>query len=152
MFLTIAATKILFFIAVVKHFGCNGNLKFTLTYNGKSENLDLLLYHCRYFDKVLQKCSWSSPLQTIWILSKSLILIGCHGNLNARFSKKILKNLLIRSHKGDEAETFHKCLCYYPLHKLCVLLLLRMSFFAMATLSFHRFIMEKVKVGLIFSI
>ena len=38
--------------------------------------------------KVLQKCSWRSPLQTIWILSKSLILIGCHGNLNVTFSKK----------------------------------------------------------------
>ena len=51
---------------------------------------------------------------------------------------------------GDEAETLHKCLCYYPLHKLCFLLLLCMWFRAMATLSFHRFIMEKVKVGLYF--
>ena len=37
----------------------------------------------------------------------------CHGNRKAKFSKKkkIKKNLL-RSHKGDEAETLHKCLCY----------------------------------------
>ena len=66
--------------------------------------------------------------------------------LNCR--KKILKNLL-RSHKGDEAETLHKCLCYYALHKLfyccCAC-----GFFAMATLSFHRFLMGKVKVGLYF--
>ena len=34
--------------------------------------------------------------------------------------EKIFKNLFLRSHKGDEAETLHKCLCYYPLHKLCV--------------------------------
>ena len=30
------------------------------------------------------------------------------------FRKKIFKNLLLRSHKG-EAETLHKCLCYYVL-------------------------------------
>ena len=33
------------------NFGCHGNVKFSLTYNGKSENWDLLLSHCRYFDK-----------------------------------------------------------------------------------------------------
>ena len=38
--------------------------------------------------KDLQKCSWSGPLPPIWILSKSLILIGCYGNQNAKFSKK----------------------------------------------------------------
>ena len=37
--------------------------------------------------KVLQKCSWRSPLPTISILSKSLILIGGHGNRKAKFSK-----------------------------------------------------------------
>ena len=46
--------------------------------------------------KVLLKCFWSSPLPTIWILSKSLILIGGHGNRKAKFSKnkkKTFKNL-----------------------------------------------------------
>ena len=62
------------------------------------------------------------------------------------FRQKKFKNLLLRSHKGDEAETLHKCLCY-PLHKLCFLLLLRMF---QQLLSFHRFIMGKVKVGLYF--
>ena len=33
--------------------------------------------------------------------------------------EKIFKNLLLWSHKGDEAETLHKCLCYYPLYRLC---------------------------------
>ena len=34
------------------------------------------------------------------------------------FRKTIFKNLLLRSHKGDVAETLHKYL-YYALHKLC---------------------------------
>ena len=102
------------------------------------------------FAKVLQKCSWSSPLQTIWILSKSLILIGCHGNRNVKISKKIFKNPLLRSHKGDEAETMHNCLCYYPLHNLYFYCCCAYGFVAMASLSFHRFIMGKVKIGLYF--
>ena len=34
--------------------------------------------------KNLQKCSLSSPLPNIWILSKPLNLIGCHGNRNVK--------------------------------------------------------------------
>ena len=41
--------------------------------------------------QVLQKRSLSSPLQNIWILSKVLNLIGCHGNWKAKFMKKYLK-------------------------------------------------------------
>ena len=33
------------------YFGCYGNLKFLLTYNGKSENWSFLLSYYRYFDK-----------------------------------------------------------------------------------------------------
>ena len=55
--------------------------------------------------EVLKKCSLSIPLPTIWILSKLLNLIGCHGNRKAKFAKKYKKNHLLRSHKGDEAET-----------------------------------------------
>ena len=61
---------------------------FPSTYNGKSGNWHLFLCYCKYFDKVLQKCSCSSPLPAIWILSKLLILIGCHANRKAKFSKK----------------------------------------------------------------
>ena len=61
------------------------------------------IYSCVNADiltKVLLKCFWSSPLPTICILSKSL-LIGGHGNRKAKFSKnkkkkkkkKTLKNL-----------------------------------------------------------
>ena len=38
--------------------------------------------------EVLQKCSLSSSQQTIWLLSKPLNLIGCHGNQKAKFAKK----------------------------------------------------------------
>ena len=34
---------------------------------------------------------------------------------------KMFKNLLLRNHKGDEAETWHTCLGPYLLHKLCFL-------------------------------
>ena len=50
----------------------------------------------------------------------------------------------------DEAETLHKCLCYYPLHEVCFYCCCTCGFVAMATLSFHRFIMGKVKIGLYF--
>ena len=38
--------------------------------------------------KVFRKCSLSSPLPNTWILSKSLYLIGCHGNRKDKFAKK----------------------------------------------------------------
>ena len=63
-------------------------IKFPLTYIGKSENWHLLLSHCRYFDKVLQKCSLSSPLPNISVLSRLVNLFGCHGNRKAKFVKK----------------------------------------------------------------
>ena len=34
---------------------------------------------------------------------------------------KMFKNLLLRNHKGDEAETWHTCLGHEPLQKLCFL-------------------------------
>ena len=49
----------------------------------------------------LQKCSLSSPLCFIRLLSKSVNLIGCRGGK---------KGLLLRNQKGDEAETWHTCL------------------------------------------
>ena len=36
-----------FLLPVLMYFRCYGNLKFPLTYNGKSENWHLLLSHCR---------------------------------------------------------------------------------------------------------
>ena len=42
--------------------------------------------------KVLEKCSLSSPLPNIRILSRSLNLIGCHGNQKDTFAKKNQKS------------------------------------------------------------
>ena len=101
--------KLCFLLSLPMCFRCFGNLKFHSLIIGKVE---IGIYFCVTADilkNVLQKCFCSSPLPIIWILSKSLILIGCHGNRNATFSKKIFKNLLLRSHKGYEAETLHKC-------------------------------------------
>ena len=36
--------------------------------------------------------------------------------------RKMFKNLLLRNHKGDEAETCHTCLGHWPLYKLCFLI------------------------------
>ena len=47
---------------------------------------------------ILQKCLLSSPLRFIRLLSKSVNLIGS-------IFVKMFKNLLLRNHKGDEAET-----------------------------------------------
>ena len=45
-------------LPLLKYFGCYGNLKIPLTYNGKSENWDLLLYlTVDILTKVLQKSS-----------------------------------------------------------------------------------------------
>ena len=43
--------NIVFLLPLLKNLGCYGNLKFTLTYGGEIDNLDLLLSHCRYLDK-----------------------------------------------------------------------------------------------------
>ena len=37
-------------------------------------------------------------------------LIGCHGNLNIKFSKKNIKKSSSQKSYRDEAETLHKCL------------------------------------------
>ena len=53
--------------------------------------VEIGIYFCVTADiltNVLLKCFWSSPLQTIPILSKSLILIGGHGNRKAKFSRE----------------------------------------------------------------
>ena len=112
---------------LLKHFGCYGNLKVSIVLQWEKWKLRFITISLQIFwQKIHRNVPGVSPLQTIWILSKSLILIGCHGNQNVKFSKKILKKLLLRNHKGDEAESLPKCLCCYPLHKLWFLLLLPM--------------------------
>ena len=53
--------------------------------------VEIGIYFCVTADiltKVLLKCFWSSPLPTIWILAKSLILTGGHDNRKDKCSKK----------------------------------------------------------------
>ena len=53
--------------------------------------VEIGIYFCVTADllkEVLLKCFWSSPLPTLWILSKSLILIGCYGNGKAKIFEK----------------------------------------------------------------
>ena len=46
---------------------------------------------------------------------------------------KMFKNLFLRNHMEDEAETLHTCLGYYPLQKLCFYSGRRRTLVAMAT-------------------
>ena len=60
---------------------------------------------------------------------------------------KIFRNLLLRNHIEDEAETWHTCLGLYPLQKICFFYSGRKrTLVAMATYSFHRLIMEKMEI------
>ena len=62
-------------------FRCYSNLKFPLTYNGKSEKNNIYYYLIAdILTKVLQKCSLSGPLPNVSYFSNPLNLIGCHGN------------------------------------------------------------------------
>ena len=100
--------------------------------------------------KFLQKCSVSSPLPNVWILSKPLYLIGCHGNRNAKsakkyskiFSSEAIRGLKLKFCRNDHNISLYKnyvfyCRCSY-------------AFVAITTYSFHRLIMGKVEVGLYF--
>ena len=49
------------------------------------------------------------------------VLIGCRGGKKGSVFVKMFKNLLLRNHIEDEAETWHTCLGLYPLQKLCFL-------------------------------
>ena len=61
------------------------------------------------------------------------------------------KNLLLRNHKGGEAETWHTCLGHKPLHKLCFYSGRIGTLIAVATYSSHRLIIGKVNID-IFSV
>ena len=41
------------------------------------------------------------------------------GRQKGSIPVKMFKNLLLRNHMEDEAETLHTCLGHYPLQKLC---------------------------------
>ena len=116
-----------FLLPLLMRLRCYGNLKFSLIYNGKSENWPLLLCHCRYFDKGLKKCSCSNPLPNVSFLSKSLNLIGCHVNRKAKFEKQYSKIISSEAIRGIMLK-FYRNVCCISLHKNGVLLPLLMRF------------------------
>ena len=67
-----------------------------------------------YLIKVLQKCSLSSPLPNMYMNFFQTAEFDWFRGLVAMATKmlnlrKNIKNHLLRSHKGDEAETLQKC-------------------------------------------
>ena len=56
-----------------------------------------------------------------------------------------MKNILLRYHKGGEAETRHTCLGHQPLHKLCFYSSRIRTLVAMATYIFQRPVMGNLK-------
>ena len=78
--------------------------------------------------KKIQKCSWSSPLPNIWILTKPLNLIVCHGNRKAKFANKFSKLIssdAIRGMKPKLCRNVHNISLYksgiswYEIKLLC---------------------------------
>ena len=74
---------------------------------GKEEIDNIFCLIGDIWKKKLQKCLLSSLLRFIRLLSKSVNLIG---RQKGSIFIKMFKNLLLRNHKGDEAETWHTCL------------------------------------------
>ena len=76
------------------------------------EEIDSLFFlsHWGYLEFFLQKCLLSSPLCFI----RPFVQIGEFDWLSVlqkgSIFIKMFKNLLLRNHKGDEAETWHTCL------------------------------------------
>ena len=68
---------------------------------------------------LLQKCLLSSPLHFICLLSKSVYLLVVGAAKRVIFFLKMFENLVLSKHMEDEAETWHTCLGYYPLQKIC---------------------------------
>ena len=54
---------------------------------GKEKNNHFFLSHWEYFDFFLHKCILSSFLSYIWLLSKSVNLIGCRGGEKGHVSE-----------------------------------------------------------------
>ena len=76
----------------------------SLTFNRENENWRLLLSHCRYFDKSFTEMFLKKSS------TKRIIFVQTSEFDKAKFEKRIFKNHLLRSYKGDKAETLCKCL------------------------------------------
>ena len=58
----------------------------------------------------LQKCLLSSPLRFVRLFVQIGESDWLSGRQKGSIFVKMFKNLLLRNHKGDEAETWHTCL------------------------------------------
>ena len=130
--------KKIVFIAVFKHFGRYGNLKFPLTYNGKSENWDLLLSHCRYFDKsVTEMFLEYSPLQTIWFCPNRWFCLVAMATEMLNFRKQYSKIFFSEVMRGMKLKL---CINVYViiLHINCVFFFFFFFFFLLLFLMWFR--------------
>ena len=81
--------KVSFLLLLLMCFHCYDNLKFPLTYNGKSKSRPLLLTHCRYFDKsftemILEQSS-TKHMNFVQTASTKSMFFYCHCSC-AKFS------------------------------------------------------------------
>ena len=91
--------------------------------------------------KVLQKCSWSCPNRWFWLVAMATEMLNFRKKYSKIFSEVI---------RGMKPKLYIN-VCVIILYINCVFYCCcACGFVAMATLSFHRFIMGKVKVGLHF--
>ena len=110
--------------------------------------MEIGIYCCLTVDiltKSLQKCSLSSPLPNILILSKLLNLIGYHVNQKVKFAKKYTK--IISSEAIMMKLKLYRNVQNISLYKSFLLSLL-VCFRCFATSCFHWLIMGKMKIGI----
>lgn len=86
---------------------------------GKLEIDSLFCFIEEIWKIFVEKYVLNSTLPVIWLLSKSLNLIGCKGDIKRKFSK------IIERHKGGEANTLHAWYKHYMLHKIYVFVPIR---------------------------
>ena len=92
MFIALASTQMAFLVDIALVLSLPWQLK--ISNDLKWEKWKICLYCYLTADiltSVLQECSLSSPLPNIWNLSKTLNLIGWHGNRKAKCANKFSK-------------------------------------------------------------
>ena len=130
MFMTLVFTQIMFFIVVAHVVSLLWQLKVSIDLQwGKWKSAFISVLLQIFWQKFYKNVPGVVFYQPYEFCQKHWVWLVAMPTKRLNFGGK--KNLLLRSHKGNEAETLHKCLCYYPLHKFCFLLLLYMCFHSM---------------------
>ena len=101
--------------------------------------------------KFFWKCLLSGPLPNIYFLSKPLNLIGWHGNPKDQFAYNIKKinsseaiwGMKLKLCRNVHSISFYKNIFFFFFFYCCCICTL----VVMATSSFHRLIMGKMKIG-----